>query len=169
MQDAEIIEPEKSGRRSDGGTFLVVADESQEFNISLRYAARMAKANRAHLGILYVISLDDFQHWTSVEAAMRREMREQAEKFVWSIARRVNELTGQSPGLYILEGNHNDVLVNLINNDPSIKMLILGGGTGTAGPGPLVSYFTGKGLGRLRIPVLVVPGHLDSQNIDAIT
>ncbi|MGZ9096801.1 MAG: universal stress protein [Micavibrio sp.] len=170
MQDAEIIiEPEKAGRRGDGGTFLVVADETHEFEMSLRYAARLAKANRGHLGILYVMSLDDFQQWTKVEAIMRKEMREQAEKFVWSIARKVNELTGENPSLYIQEGAHNDVLVNLINDDPTIKMLILGGGTTAAGPGPLVSYFTGKGLGRLRIPVLVVPGHLDPQKIDAIS
>jgi nucleotide-binding universal stress UspA family protein len=171
IQDAEIVETglEKPGRRGDGGTFLVVAEETHEFEMSLRYAARLAQAHRGHVSILYVMEIDDFQHWSTVETMMRKEMREQAEKFVWSIARRVNELNGLVPGLYIQEGIHNDVLINLINEDPSIKSLVLGGGTGATGPGPLVSYFTGKGLGRLRVPVIVVPGHLDQQKIDAIS
>jgi nucleotide-binding universal stress UspA family protein len=171
IKDAQIVETEaeKPGRRGDGGTFLVVAEDSHEFEMSLRYAARLAQSHRGHVSILYVMEIDDVQHWTNVEAIMRKELREQAEKFVWSIARRVNELNGQVPGLYIQEGLHNDVLINLINDDPSIKTLVLGGGTGTTGPGPLVSYFTGKGLGRLRVPVIVVPGHLDQQKIDAIS
>lgn len=171
IQDAVLVdsEPGKQGRRGDGGTFLVAADDSHEFEMSLRYAARLAQAHRAHVSIVYVMAIDDVQHWSNVETIMRKELREQAEKFVWSIARRVNELNGQVPGLYIREGVHNDVLIALINEDPSIKALVLGGGTTAAGPGPLVSYFTGKGLGRLRVPVIVVPGHLDPQKIDAIS
>ena len=170
IQDADIIEADKAGRRGDGGTFLVVADETSEFNASLRYAARMAKAHRGHVCILYVMVIDDFQHWSNVEAIMRKEMRDQAEKFIWSVARRVNDLTGQIPGLYVEEGQPHDVLTRVMNDDLSIKMLILGGGgSGSSGQGALVNYFTGKGLDRLRIPVLVVPGHLDPVKIDAIT
>lgn len=168
--DAEIIEhTPRTGRRGDGGVYLVVADETEEFNVALRYAAHMAKANRGHLGILSVTSFDDVPQWENVEAIMRHEMREQAEKFIWAVARKVNDLNGITPALYVQEGPHDEVLVNLINDDPSIRMLILGGGVGSGGPGPLVSYFTGKGLGRLRIPVLIVPGHLDPQKIDAIS
>lgn len=169
VKDAEIVDDEKSGRRGDGGTYLVVADESHEFNVALRYAARLAKNHRGRICILYVVETGNFQHWSGVENIMRREMREQAEKFIWMVARRVNDLTGDLPGLYIEEGTHNDVLIDVINRDKSIKMLILGGGTTVAGPGALVSYFTGKGLGRLRIPVVVVPGHLDPVKIDAIS
>ncbi len=157
------------GRRGDGGTYLVVADESHEFDVALRYAARMARSNRGHLGILSVMNIGDVQQWDMIESMMRRELREQAEKLVWAVARRANDLNGEIPALYVHEGAHSDVLVDLINEDPSIRMLILGAGTSITGPGPLVSYFTGKGIGRLKIPVLVVPGHLEPQKIDAIT
>lgn len=170
MQDAEIVTPDKDGRRNDGGTYLVVADETSEFNASLRYAARMAKAHRGHVCILHVMEIDDFQHWSNVEAIMRKEMRDQAEKFIWAVARRVNDLTGATPGLYVEEGHPQDVLIRIMNEDLTIKMLILGGGgSGTSAQGALVGYFTGKGLDKLRIPVLVVPGHLDPPKIDAIT
>ncbi len=172
IQDAEIISeaPKKRGRRGDGGVYLVVSDETEEFATALRYGARLAHANRGHLAILQVTDIQDFQHWSNVETRMRAEMREQAEKFIWNTAKKVNDLNGITPVLYVREGNKNDVLVDVINEDFTIKMLILGAGTGPTGPGPLVSYFTGgKGIGRLRVPVVVVPGHLEPQKIDAIT
>ncbi len=165
--DVDIID-EKPGRRGDGGVYLVVAEETEESARALRYAARLADANRGHVAIFYAVNIDDFQHWHKVEAMMRREMRDQAEKFIWNVARTVNDLNGSIPVLYIREGNRTDILVDIINEDMNIKMMVLGGGTQAAGPGPLVSHFTGKGLGRLRVPVLVVPGHIDPQKIDEI-
>lgn len=169
--DAEFydITPAQIGRRGDGGIYLVVADNTEESSLALHYAARLAKSNRGHLAVLSVIDIDKAQEWGTVEDMMRHELREQAEKHIWSVARKVNELNGLIPSLYIQEGSLDDVLIHVIDQDSSIRMLVLGGGAGSGGPGRLVGYFTGKGLARLRIPVLVVPGHLDQQKIDAIT
>lgn len=167
--DAEEIIEKRQGRRGDGGVYLVVADETPEFVVALRYAARMAQANRGHVGIIQIMNIDDFQHWGSVEEMMRKEMRDQAEKFIWGFAKSINELNGLTPVLYVAEGNRHDVLVELINQDTTIRLLVLGGGTGGSGPGALVQHFTGKGLGRLRVPVVVVPGNLTGDTIDAIT
>lgn len=155
-------------RRSDGGIYLVVADDSDEFGLALRYASRMASAHRGHVAVLYVIDVADFQHWNNVEEIIRTEMREKAEKELYAIAARVNEINGQFPSFYIREGNKADVLVDVINDDIGIRMLVLGGATQATGPGPLVSHFTGRGLSRLRVPVVVVPGHLEAVKIDAI-
>ena len=168
----EVIDIEsvakKAGRRGDGGIYLVVADETPEFQMALRYAVLMARVHRGYVGILQVTNIDDFQHWGSVEERMRKELREQAEKFIWNSAKSANELNGTMPVLYIEEGNRTDVLIDVINRDQDIRQLILGGGTTASGPGTLVSYFTGKGLGKLRVPVVVVPGHLDAAAIDAL-
>lgn len=161
-------EPRKSGRRGDGGIYLVVADETPEFQVALRYAVRMARLNRGNIAILQVINIEDFQHWGSVEERMRKELREQAEKFIWNSAKAANELNGAMPVLFIEEGNRTDVLINVINREDDIRQLVLGGGTSAGGPGTLVSYFTGKGLGKLRVPVAVVPGHLSAEAIDAL-
>lgn len=159
----------KPGRRGDGGTYLIVADESDEFDIALRYAARMAVTRRGHVGLVHVIDIDEFQHWGKVEHKMLREMREQAEKFVWGVAKKINDLTGQVPSVYIEQGKRNDSLVDIINRDSMIVKLVLGAGTSAGGPGPLVGYFSGKGLARLRVPVVLVPGHLEPQAIDELT
>jgi len=158
----------KKGRKGDGGVYLVVADDSEEFGGAIRYAARRAETSRAHVGILHVTNVDDFQHWSKVEEIMRKELRTEAEKMVWSMAKMVNDLNGMCPVLYLAEGTRNEAIVNVINEDHNIRMLILGAGTGAAGPGPLVQHFTGKGLGKLRVPVMVVPGHIEAQKIDKI-
>jgi nucleotide-binding universal stress UspA family protein len=174
MSDSNIIDLDSieenplRGRRGDGGVYLVVADESDEFNLALRYAARRAIAGRAHVGILHVIDVDDFQHWSNVEDMMRKELREEAEKFVWTVAKKINDLENLWPVIYIKEGGRIDAVIDVINEDINIRSLILGGGTQATGPGKLVTHFTGKGLSRLRVPVMVVPGHIEPQKIDAL-
>ncbi|PJB73742.1 MAG: universal stress protein [Alphaproteobacteria bacterium CG_4_9_14_3_um_filter_47_13] len=159
----------KKGRRGDGGIYLVVAEESDEFKAALHYAARCAETARAHIGILHIINIDDFQHWGNVEAIMRKELRAGAEKNLWHHAKTINDLNGLIPVLYIQEGSRTDSIIQVINEDNNIRALILGGAEHSSGPGPLVSHFTGKGLVKLRVPVIVVPGHLEKQKIDNIS
>lgn len=154
---------------SKSGVYLVVADETEEFPVALRYAARLAQANHGHVGILRIINIDDFQHWGNVEERMRKELREQAEKLLWSVAETANALNGTVPSVYLEEGDKFEVLVDVINGDPNIQMLILAGVSGGgSGPGPMVSHFSGKGLSRLRVPIVIVPSHLDPEKIDSI-
>lgn len=172
METPEYQMTEQTGfkkRSGDGGVFLVVADETEEFSVALRYAARMAQSCRGHVAILHVMGLQDFQHWGNVEHRMRMELREQAEKLVWNIAKNINDINGLIPSLYLEEGDVHNVVVDVINRDSEIKMLILAGTTGNSGPGPLASYFTGKGLGKLRVPLAIVPSHLEPQVIDTVT
>lgn len=164
--DLEPLEPHHLGRRGDGGTYLVVADDAPEFAIALRYAARTAQARRAHIGILHVIEQDELQQWSGIEARMKAELRQQAEQYIWSAAKTVNELTGERPSLYITEGARNDAVIKAINEDNGIVSLVLGAGGSND---PLVSYFTGKGISVSRVPVIVVPGHLLPEAIDALT
>ncbi len=155
----------KRGRRGDGGTYLVVADDSAEFTVALRYAARAAQARRAHVGIIHVVEMDELQQWGGVEARMRAELRQQAEQYIWSAAKTINEITGQRPSLYISEGNRHKALTDTINADDEIVALVLGAGGSND---PLVSYYTGKGISSLNVPVFVVPGHLPPEDIDAL-
>jgi nucleotide-binding universal stress UspA family protein len=166
--ELEVAEQPRAGRRGDGGIYLVVADESEEFPVALRYASRLAQNHRGRVAILYVTDIEEFQHWSGVETKMRKELREQSEMYIWNVAKKVNDLNGLVPVLYLREGDRKDALVDVINEDTDIKMLVLAAGTSPSGPGPLVSYFAGKGLSRLRVPVVIVPGHIELKKIDAI-
>ncbi len=144
-----------------GGTYLIVADESEEFSVALKYATQMANRNKCRVGVLRVLETQDFMHWGNVEKRMRNEQREQAEKMLNRACFLIHEFGGKLPTVYMEKGPRIDALTRAIEGDSSISMLILAGRTHGTSPGPLVSHFTGKGLGRLRVPVLVVPDHYD--------
>jgi hypothetical protein len=46
---------------------------------------------------------------------------------------------------------------------------VLGASTGPKGPGPLVQALTSKYVGKLRLPVTIVPGNLTPADIDQVT
>lgn len=161
-------EAPSSGKR-DGGFYLVVEDSSEEFPVALHYAARMAERNNARVAILRVIDLKDFQYWGKLEERMKAEIRQEAEKSLWEDAGTVNDISRQIPVIYVEEGAKFDVIENTIKNDKAIKMLILAARPSSSNPGPLISYFSSKkGLARLRVPLMILPGHFETGHIDAI-
>jgi nucleotide-binding universal stress UspA family protein len=141
--------------------YLIVADDTEEFNNALRYACKSATANNRHVGVLYVIADDEFQHWGNLEERMKQERRQEADKLLQKVADRIKELCGITPSLYIGEGNPQEAIIKTIADDPNISNLFLGGSTKSGGPGPLVSYFLGKGITKLPVPLTVIPDHID--------
>lgn len=164
-----ILKPTKPGRRGDGGVYLVVCDGSEEFPVAAHYAARVAMARRGNVSIAHITDLNEFMHWGKVEALMRHDLRVKAEKDIWQAAKSIHENHALFPSLHICEGSSVDKILDIIEEDKNIRALILAGSTTSAGPGPLVTYFSGKGISKLRIPVVIVPGHLDQAALNAIT
>lgn len=157
--------PSKSTAR----IFLVVVDDSDEMQVALRFACRRAMNTGGRVALLYVVEPSEFQHWMAVGDLMRDEARSQGEQLLQHLATQVNELTGTLPILHVREGSRRDELFKLIDEEPSISILVLGANTGQRGPGPLVSALTGKMVGKLRIPVTIVPGNLIDEDIDGIS
>lgn len=150
--------------------FLVVVDDSPELKVALRYACLRARKSGGRVALLYVLEPAEAQSWLAVENLMREEQRSEAEQKLQKLAREVNAMTGGTmPILYIREGDERDELMALIQEEPRISILVLAAGTGPEGPGPLITYFTGRGVLRLQIPVTVVPGGLSNEQLDAIT
>ncbi len=148
--------------------FLVVVDESEEMRVALRYAALRARSTGGRVALLYVIEPTDLQQWMAVENLMREERREEAEALLSKLAAEVGELCGALPILHIREGFRRDELLALLDEEPSISILVLAAGTGPEGPGPLVTQLVGKMSGRMRVPITVVPGSLTDQQIAAL-
>lgn len=155
-------------RRGDGGTYLIIADDTEEFEIAMHYACSLAQTRRGHVAVAHITDLDDFVHWGKVETMMRHDLRAQAEQQIWKIARTINETYGLTPSLYIGEGKPLDKIVDIINEERLIRSLILAGSTSNGNPGPLITYFSGKGISRLRAPIVIVPGHFDKEQIEAV-
>jgi nucleotide-binding universal stress UspA family protein len=148
--------------------FLVVVDDTAEMRVALRYAALRARHTGGRVALLYVVEPSDLQQWMAVETLMREERREEAEQLLQKLSAEVSELAGSMPIVYIREGRRRDELLALLDEEPTISILVLASGTGQEGPGPLISTLVGKGTGRLRVPVTIVPGDLSEAQIAAL-
>ncbi|WP_455372355.1 universal stress protein [Limibacillus halophilus] len=148
--------------------FLVVVDDSQEMQLALFYACLRARRTGGRVALLQVLEPSEFQHWMSVGDLMREEARQEAEMRLQKLAGQVNEILGAYPILYLREGNRRDELLALIEEDPSISILVLGANTSGGGPGPLVSALTGKFLSNMRIPMTLVPDNLTEEQLAEI-
>lgn len=149
--------------------FLVVVDDTEEMPVALHFACRRAGHTNGRVALLYVPDQADFQHWMAVGDLMREEAREAGEELLQKLSSEVQRKTGKVPILYIREGERSEELFKLMEEEPTISILVLAAGTDARGPGPLISTIMSKGVKRLRVPVTIIPGSLSEQEIDAVT
>jgi nucleotide-binding universal stress UspA family protein len=157
-----------TAEKDDDRVFLVVVDDTEEMRVALRFACRRAAHTHGRVALLYVVESSEFQHWMSVGDLMREEARSEGEQVLQRCAAQVSKQTGSLPVLYLREGSRRSQLMELIDEEPSISILVLAADTGPRGPGPLVSALTGKFVGKLRVPVTIVPGHLSDEEVDKV-
>lgn len=148
--------------------FLVVVDQSAELQLALRFAARRARATGGRVAMLYVTEPAEAE-WLGVGDIMREERRTEAEQRLQELSTQVQTLSGEMPVLYVREGTVREELLKLIDEEPSISILVLGADVGASGPGPLVTALAGKFASKLHIPLTIVPGSLTEAEVDAIT
>ena len=157
--------PESAPQR----VFLVVVDETPEHRIAVRYAARRAAHTGGRLALLHVIEPIEVQHFRAIEELALAERREAAEELLHALCEDIAPIAGSMPVVYIREGRRRDQLLALINEEPTISILVLATSAGAEGPGPLVAHLTGKAAARLRIPIAIVPGGLSLAEVDALS
>lgn len=163
------VEEGGAGARNTERMFLVVVDQTEEMETALYFACRRALRTGGRVAMLYVIEPPEFQHWLGVERVMEHEAREEAERTLQAMAERVQSIVGKMPVLHVRQGPRRDELLALINEDPKISVLVLGTAAGHEDPGPLVTYLIGQMGGNMRLPVILVPGQLTREEIDAVT
>jgi len=151
--------------------FLLVVDESQEVEGALYYAASRIQRSSGSIVMLYVIVPQEFQHWINVRQQQVEEETAKA-KALFRLFRRKLNLSGfenVASEEIIREGAKGEEIRKLIDEDEDIAVLVLGASTDPAGPGPLVaSLAAGTAAGSFPIPVTIVPGALDLEDIQAL-
>jgi hypothetical protein len=148
---------------------LVIADESEEFPDALIYAGLICRNTGWRLVMLRVIEPSDPAPWASITEEMRRQAYDAAESLTQRFAAEVWAECGVTAEPVLREGDLKPQLRKLIEEDASIKLIVLASAHGPGGPGPLVTQL-GKsaGLGPRPVPVLVVPGALTREEIRAL-
>jgi len=147
--------------------FLVVVDGTVECDRAVIFAARRAEHTGGVLVLLHVIDDSDFRGFLGVEQVMRAEARAEAEQVLAEVVARVKSVAATEPETVVREGAHSAEVLRLIEEDEDIAVLVLAAGTGSEGPGPLVTSI-GRASGTFPVPVTIVPGHLGDEDIAAI-
>ena len=153
---------------SENRTYLIVVDESEELHQALYYTCLRARKTGGNIALLYVIAPAEFAHWAGVGELMREEARDEAEDKMRVHAEYVQQLIGRMPELHIRDGETVDQVINMINENASIALLVLGADTHADSAGPIVSYVTGRGASRCRVPIAIVPGNLSDEQIEKL-
>ncbi len=149
--------------------FLIVLEDAEEVKTALKFACRRAKKVGAHISLLSIVEQHQFQDWMGVSKMMQEERRAEAEKAVSKWADIVRALMDdEMPELIVREGPAKEAVTKAIEEDPTISMLVLGAAPDSDSPGALVSHFAGKMSGKLRIPVMIVPGGLSDEDIEKL-
>ena len=148
--------------------YLIVIDDSPECDRAIYFGAKRCARISAGLVMLAVTEVEGFDQWLGVGHVMKQEAEEAANKVLESAAARCRAISGIEAERVVLNGPRADVIKSLINEDRDIIFLVLAAGVGTDGPGPLVTMLAGKASGTFPVPVVIVPGDLDDEQIDAL-
>jgi nucleotide-binding universal stress UspA family protein len=147
---------------------MVVVDDTPECARAVHFAARRASRTGASMLMLAVVVPPDNFEWIGVGEAMLAEAQEEAEKLLEDAAKEARSAAGLEPEQVVLVGEKSEVITRLIEEDQDISFLVLAAGTGKEGPGPLVTTIAGNAASTFPIPVVIVPGTLTDDEIDAL-
>lgn len=151
--------------------FLVIADGSPESRMAAYFAARRAARTGGRVTLFACVEPHDFHHWLGVGEQVRRESREEAQTLLLDLVDDVWVETGSPCEYVIREGDLREELMAYIEQDPEIRLLVLGAAAGSQ-PGPLVGAIArgGRGLfGARAVPVTVIPCTLSKEDLRALT
>lgn len=148
--------------------FLVVVDDSPEFEAALRYASRRARSTGGRVAMLRIIPGGSDEHWSGVREEIQRQQRAEAEALLARLGEDAAARSGATPLFLIEEGDPQSAIRKVCGDDSEIKILVLAAGGGSRGPGPLVSAVLKQGaaFGGRKLPVTIVPGELSDAEIE---
>jgi len=147
--------------------FLVLADGTSECDRAVRFAARRCARTGASLIMVGVVAPPDNFEWLGVGEALRAEAEEEAEALIEKAAGYARSAAGIEAERAVRVGDRAEAILALIEEDEDIAFLVLASGSGKEGPGPLVSAIAGLSS-TFPIPVVIVPGNLADEEIDAL-
>lgn len=148
--------------------FLLIIDESQEVDAALFYAASRISHSSGSIVMLYVIEPQQFQHWIKVRESQLEEETNKAKAMFRLARRKLNQAGFENIASeeVLREGVKADEIIKLIDEDEDVAILVLGAATESEGPGPLVSTLAaGKAAGSFPVPITIVPGNLEFEDI----
>lgn len=146
--------------------FLVVIDETPECERALTFAAYRVKRTGGTVVLMSVIQKPEFIG-LGVEDVLRAEAVEDAERNLDTRLARLRDIGEVKVESVIREGEAEEEIERVIDQDRDIAILVLAASISSEGPGPLVMHFANR-ANALPIPLTIVPGRMSDEEIIAI-
>ena len=148
--------------------FLAVSDETEECVKALVFAGLRAKAVGSGLVILRCAESPGLGGWIGLDKDISQDAMDSARLKATRHTDAVESRAGVKAELVVSEDDPVDAIRKLVDQDMSIKVLVLAAGMGRS-PGPLVSRLAkGKPIAARPIAVTVIPGDLTDAQLNEI-
>lgn len=160
-----------NGEAAAGQLVLAAIDRSRNSLVAAGAAARIAHMMGARLGLVHVLDAPSSHFWAGVEERMKEEIRAQADATMAHISERVKAVCDVPLEYYIVEGEPETQIRDIIAGDPRILMLVIGrNGLRTERHvrprlGHSLGHLSGRLAADLRIPVLIIPPDAVASNV----
>lgn len=148
--------------------FLVIVDETEECDRALYFAARRAMRTNSGVVLLAIVDPAGFHEWLGVGDMIQQEAEEAASAMLNRSAMRAREIAGIQPETVTRQGARSEQIIQLIEEDEDISFLVLAASSSSEGPGPLVSTLAAKSSGTFPVPIVIVPGAMSDDEIEAL-
>lgn len=148
--------------------YVVCVDNSDVSRMALRFACIKARKRHIRLDILHVIPPSDVHAMGAVSEMIAQEQRQQAEEMLQAMAEEAFALMGEHPSLSIRTGKPSDEIITHMLDDPDANMLVLGVTPGSKSGNRVISYLTSQAGEKLLVPMMLVPGNLTDQQMEAV-
>ena len=149
-------------------TYLVVVDDSAESRVALRFAARRALKTGGKIEVLGIVEPQDFVQFGGVQNAIEEEQRLRIEGVVSSAVGEILDQSGLEANVIIRQGEAVRTVRDYLQGRDEVAALVLGAAP-SGNPGPLVANFTGNDAGLLPCPVMIIPGSLADERLEALS
>lgn len=150
------------------GTFLICVSGQQESEAALRFACLSARKRNAKIALLHILEPADFQGLLSVTDTIRKEKEEEAQSLLNRMADMAKLHCNTMPSLILKEGRLGEEIIKAAQEISDLRMLILGLRHDSERGPKLASRLTDKMGSELHVPLLLIPGNLTQEQIEAL-
>lgn len=148
---------------------VVLVDNSDHSRVALRYACKEAESLKFKVELLHVVDVSDFNTLFMAGDAVRSERVGEAEAFLKEMVKELKDFTSIKPTINIREGLLSDEVCKVLEEDASANMLIMGKAPEEAGKKDLITMLSAELVGKILVPMMIVPGNLTDKQIEDLT
>lgn len=146
---------------------LVTGDLSTRAGVA--WAAHWALRTGDAIVLFHVIEPDQAMGFGVMQDLMRAEQWQAAERMLGTFSTYAEKLTGYAPSQLVREGPLKETVREVLKSEPNLSLIVIAASHRESGPAPLIGYLASRMGTRVQVPMVLVPGSMTSDEIDAMT